>query len=60
MDGEIKKEVDEATKSAKADTEIGLPELTTDVYSKNLDGDIRGSNPISWLKHSSLNRAVNL
>lgn len=60
VDGEIKKEVDEATKSAKADTEIGLPELTTDVYSKNLDGDIRGSNPISWLKHSSLNRAVNL
>lgn len=60
MDGEIKKEVDEATKVAKADTEIGLPELTTDVYSKNLDGDIRGANPISWLKHSSLNRAVNL
>lgn len=60
MDGEIKKEVDEATKTAKADTEIGLPELTTDIYSKNLDGDIRGSNPISWLKHSSLNRAVNL
>lgn len=60
MDGEIKKEVDEATKTAKADTEIGLPELTTDVYSNNLDGDIRGSNPISWLKHSSLNRAVNL
>lgn len=60
MDAEIKKEVDEATKAAKADTEIGLPELTTDVYSKNLDGDIRGSNPNSWLKHGSLNRAVNL
>lgn len=60
MDTEIKKEVDEATKAAKVDTEIGLPELTTDVYSKNLDGDIRGSNPNSWLKHGSLNRAVNL
>lgn len=60
MDIEIKKDVDEATKTAKADGEIGLPELTTDVYGKNLDGDIRGSNPNSWLKHSSLNRAVNL
>lgn len=60
IDGEIKKEVDEATKMAKADSEIGLPELTTDVYANNLDGDIRGSHPNSWLKHSSLNKAKNL
>lgn len=60
IDIEIKKEVDEATKAAKADTEIGLPELTTDIYSNNLDGDIRGANPNSWLKHGSLKHAVNL
>lgn len=60
IDIEIKKEVDEATKAAKADTEIGLPELTTDVYSNNLDGDIRGANPTSWLKHGTLKKAVNL
>uniref|UniRef100_A0A182W078 Pyruvate dehydrogenase E1 component subunit alpha n=1 Tax=Anopheles minimus TaxID=112268 RepID=A0A182W078_9DIPT len=60
MDNEIKKEIDEATKQAKADAEIGLPELTTDVYSQNLDGDIRGCNPGSWLKHGTLKRAVNL
>lgn len=60
IDVEIKKEVDEATKAAKADTEIGLPELTTDIYSNNLDGDIRGANPNSWLKHGSLKHAVNL
>lgn len=60
IDVAIKKEVDEATKAAKADTEIGLPELTTDIYSNNLDGDIRGANPNSWLKHSTLKHAVNL
>lgn len=60
IDADIKKEVDEATKWAKADSEIGLPELTTDVYANNVAGDIRGSNPYSWLKHSTLNKAVNL
>lgn len=60
MDNQIKKEVDEATKQAKADAEIGLPELSTDVYSQNQEGPIRGCNPGSWLKHATLNRAVNL
>lgn len=60
IDADIKKEVDEATAAAKADTEIGLPELSTDVYSNNLEGYIRGANPGSWLKHSSLNKAVNM
>lgn len=60
IDADIKKEVDEATKWAKADAEIGLPELTTDVYANNVAGDIRGSNPYSWLKHNTLNKAVNL
>lgn len=60
IDADIKKEVDEATKWAKTDTEIGLPELTTDIYANNLEGDIRGSNPNSWFKHSTLNKAVNL
>jgi pyruvate dehydrogenase E1 component alpha subunit len=60
IDVDIKKEIDEITKKAKADKEIGVHELTTDVYSKNLDGDIRGTHAGSWLKHTSLNRAVNL
>uniref|UniRef100_A0A2M4AA04 Pyruvate dehydrogenase E1 component subunit alpha n=2 Tax=Anopheles triannulatus TaxID=58253 RepID=A0A2M4AA04_9DIPT len=60
MDNEIKKEIDEATKKAKADAEIGLPELSTDVYSNNLEGEIRGCTPGSWLKHGTLKRAVNL
>lgn len=60
MDMDIKKEVDAATNAAKTDAEIGLPELTTDVYASNLDGDIRGITPTSWMKHGTLNHAVNL
>ncbi|XP_062561677.1 pyruvate dehydrogenase E1 component subunit alpha, mitochondrial-like [Armigeres subalbatus] len=60
IDAEIKKDVDEATVAAKNDTEIGLPELSTDVYANNLEGDIKGSIPNLWLKHSTLNKAVNL
>lgn len=60
IDAEAKKDVDEATKVAKADVEIGLPELSTDIYASNLEGDLRGTSPNSWLKHTSLNRAVNL
>ncbi len=60
IDGEVKKEVDAATALARTDGEIGLPELTCDIYSKNLDGDVRGAQPESWWKHISLNQAVNL
>ncbi|XP_055609767.1 pyruvate dehydrogenase E1 component subunit alpha, mitochondrial-like [Uranotaenia lowii] len=60
IDAEIKKIVDEATKAAKGDSEIAVAELSTDVYASNLEGDIRGAAPNSWLKHGSLKRAVNL
>ncbi|XP_055544406.1 pyruvate dehydrogenase E1 component subunit alpha, mitochondrial-like [Wyeomyia smithii] len=60
IDGNVKTEIDEATKAAKADSEIGIPELTTDVYAKNVEGDLRGTCPSSWLKHGTLKHAVNL
>lgn len=60
IEGEVKKEVDAATALARTDGEISVQELTCDVYQKNLDGDIRGVQPESWWKHSSLNRAVNV
>lgn len=60
LDGEIKKTVDAATKFAKADKEISVDELYTDVYSKNLVPLIRGLLPDQLHKHTSLNRAVNL
>lgn len=60
IDADVKKEVDAATAAAKADSEIAVTELTTDVYSANQGGDIRGAAPDTWLKHTSLNKAVNL
>lgn len=60
IDSETKTVVDAATKFCKADKEIDVSELTTDVYSKNLVPLIRGITPDQWLKHTSLNRAVNL
>lgn len=60
MDGEIKKEVDAATLAAKGDKEVEMVELTTDIYANTLEPLIRGANPLTTFKHSSLNRAVNL
>lgn len=60
IDVEMKKEVDAATAKAKADTEIAVHELTTDVYSMNQAGDIRGVTGDVWLKHTTLNKGVNL
>lgn len=41
IDNKVRKEVDTATAAAKADKEIPLEELWTDVYSKNLEPKIR-------------------
>lgn len=41
IDSKVRKEVDAATAAAKADKEIPLEELWTDVYSKNLEPKIR-------------------
>ncbi|CAO1403370.1 unnamed protein product [Diamesa tonsa] len=60
IDVEMKKEVDAATVKAKADTEIAVHELTTDVYAMNQAGDIRGVTGDVWLKHTTLNKGVNL
>lgn len=60
IDDEIKKTVDAATKFCKADKEISVDELYTDVYSKNLVPEIRGLLPDELHPHKSLNRAVNL
>lgn len=46
IDNEIKTQVDEATKKAKADKEIGLEELTADIYSNSLEPTIRGC--VAW------------
>lgn len=59
MEGEIRTVVDEATKKAKTEPEIGLEELTADIYVNNLEGDIRNISPFNSLKHKSMGPAVN-
>ncbi|XP_069678677.1 probable pyruvate dehydrogenase E1 component subunit alpha, mitochondrial isoform X2 [Periplaneta americana] len=60
MENEIRVVVDEAVKKAKMDSEIGLDELTCDVYSAPLEPTIRGITPWTTLQHKSLGQAVNL
>jgi pyruvate dehydrogenase E1 component alpha subunit len=60
IDVEVKKEVDAATAAAKSDKEIGVSELTCDIYSMNQEGDVRGITCDSKLKHTTLKKAVNL
>lgn len=51
IDAKVRTEVDAATKQAKADPEIGLEELTADIYSNNLHSEIRGVHPEAPLQH---------
>ncbi|XP_055679600.1 pyruvate dehydrogenase E1 component subunit alpha, mitochondrial-like [Lutzomyia longipalpis] len=60
FDAEIKKEVDAATALSKSDTEIELKELTTDIYSANIEPKVRGTHVNQQFPHASLKRAVNL
>lgn len=60
IDDQIKTVTDAATKFCKADKEIAIAELYTDVYSKNIEPLIRGLTPDQLHKHTTLNKAVNL
>lgn len=61
IESKIRGEVDAATKVAKADKEISVDELCTDIYAKpdNLN-TIRNSYPGGEIAHKSLGRAVNM
>lgn len=43
--------MDDATKKAKSDKEIGLEELTADIYSHTLEPVIRGTTPFNPMPH---------
>lgn len=51
IDAQVRKEVDEATKQAKVEPEIGVEELTGDIYYNNLEPYIRGVHPDANLQH---------
>ncbi|KPJ18851.1 hypothetical protein RR48_05789 [Papilio machaon] len=51
IDAQVRKEVDEATKQAKSEPEVGQEELTGDIYRNNLESLIRGLHPAAPLQH---------
>lgn len=58
IDTKVRKEVDEATALAKADSELPLSGLWTDVYSQCLEPKIRNCNEYN-IKHVSQSKGVN-
>lgn len=59
IDGEVRKEVDEAVKIAKTDKEIAVQELAADVYSNPLEITIRGTTPYDPYTHQRLSKIIN-
>lgn len=51
IDTQVRKEVDEATKQSKSDPEVGIEELSGDIYYNNLEPYIRGVHPDAPLEH---------
>ncbi|KAF5279392.1 hypothetical protein FQA39_LY05502 [Lamprigera yunnana] len=56
----IRSAVDEATKKAKIDSEIGIEQLTADIYSDNREPTIRNISPFYPLEHVTTRSPVNL
>ncbi|RZB41726.1 E1 dh domain containing protein [Asbolus verrucosus] len=60
IDSEIRSQVDEATKKAKAEKEISMDELTADIYANDIEEQIRNIGPFNPLPHKRIGPAVNL
>ncbi|XP_012276727.1 pyruvate dehydrogenase E1 component subunit alpha type II, mitochondrial isoform X2 [Orussus abietinus] len=59
LEADIRKQIDDAVKYAKADKEIPLSELTTDIYVNCLEKEIRNVTPFNPLPHARLGPAIN-
>lgn len=59
IDHEIRTVVDDATNKAKADKEIGIEELTADIYCNDLEKQVRNITPFNPLPHKRIGPAVN-
>ena len=59
IEGEVKKEIDEAVQRAKNDKEIPVIELTADIYAKNLEPSIRNTTPFKPLSHKNIGVRIN-
>lgn len=59
IDGEVRKEVDEAVKVSKSDKEIPVQELAADVYYEPLENVIRGTTPYAPYTHQRIAEPFN-
>lgn len=59
LESEIRATVDEATMKAKADSEVGLDEVTADIFAENLEPYIRNVLPWKPLQHKRIGPAIN-
>ncbi|XP_030758001.1 pyruvate dehydrogenase E1 component subunit alpha, mitochondrial-like isoform X2 [Sitophilus oryzae] len=59
IESKIRAEVDDATKKAKADKEIGMDEIAGDIYCNNLEHPIRGVSIFQNFTHKRIGPAVN-
>lgn len=57
---QVRKDVDADVKRAKADGELGVEELTYDIYEENQGGQVRGVDPWTMWDHKKTQTAVNL
>ncbi|XP_063852847.1 probable pyruvate dehydrogenase E1 component subunit alpha, mitochondrial isoform X1 [Scylla paramamosain] len=60
IDGEVRKEVDEAVKIAKTDKEIPIQELAADIYVNPQETTIRGCTPFDPYTHQRIRKVINL
>lgn len=60
IDAEIKKEIDEAVKSAREDPELPVSQLYADVYANPLETMIRGITPFTQHQHQSISKPSNI
>jgi pyruvate dehydrogenase E1 component alpha subunit len=59
LDKKVKKIVDGAIKAAKADKEVGLEELTYDIYANQVIPEVRSVNPFQNMKHKTTGLVIN-
>ncbi|KAK2715736.1 hypothetical protein QYM36_010342 [Artemia franciscana] len=59
IDLEVRQTVDDATKQAKVDPEVGIDDLAGDIYSLPIETKIRGVTSFDTINHKRIGRAVN-
>lgn len=60
IESDVKKVVEEAGEKAKTDKFVGLDELATDIYAKEIEKSVRNVSPFIPLSHKRVGSPINL